>query len=147
MEILKKKYYRRIFGEIIGNILFALIFCFYHDGIARFGQEWPLLILVLVIWISSGVYRIVPVVRDFSYIRDNRCERVTGDIVEHKRVRSGKHSHTYYPIIRDDQTLERIKLHLDYREAAVGRRYTILYLPHTKLATVEEEHFEEYKIE
>jgi hypothetical protein len=148
METLIKKYFRRIFGELLGNVIFILIIFFYRGGVIRPEDgQWIPAVLLIVLWGSFAVYRVIPVVRDFSYVRENRCERMTGVIVEHKRVKSGKYSHTYYPIIRDDKTLERIKLHLDYREAAVGRRYTILYLPHTKLATVEEEHFEDYVIE
>ena len=145
MDKLKKKYYRCVFGEFLGNIIFILILCFYHGGVFHLEDgRWMPAILLIILWGICTVYRVIPVVRDFSYVRENRCERVTGEIVEHKRVKSGKYSHTYYPIIRDDRTLECIKLNLDYREAEVGRRYTILYLPYTKLASVEEEHFEEY---
>ena len=148
MENLKKRYFRRIFGELLGTIIFVLILCFYRGGVFHLEDgRWMPAILLIILWGSFTAYRVIPVVRDFSYVRENRCERVTGEIVEHKRVKSGKYSHTYYPIIRDDRTLERIKLNLDYREAEVGRRYTILYLPHTKFAVVEEECFEEYIIE
>ena len=145
MDKLKKKYYRCVFGEFLGNIIFILILCFYRGGVFHLEDgRWMPAILLIILWGTCTVYRVIPVVRDFSYVRENRCERVTGEIVEHKRVKSGKYSHTYYPIIRHDRTLECIKLNLDYREAEVGRRYTILYLPYTKLASVEEEHFEEY---
>ena len=145
MDKLKKKYYRCVFGEFLGKNIFILIHCFYHGGVFHLEDgRWMPAILLIILWGTCTVYRVIPVVRDFSYVRENRCERVTGEIVEHKRVKSGKYSHTYYPIIRDDRTLECIKLNLDYREAEVGRRYTILYLPYTKLASVEEEHFEEY---
>ncbi len=148
MERLKKKYYRYIRGEIFGYLI-LLIFFFVNSIRTGSIQLTDILgyLVVLALYTPFAVYRLRPMLKDLSDVRENRCERVTGEIIEHKRVKSGKYSHTYYPIIRDDRTLERIKLIMDYKEAEVGRRYTILYLPHTKLATVEEEHFEEYVIE
>ena len=139
MERLKKKYYRCIRGEIFGY-LFLFIFFFVNSIRTGSIQLTDILgyLVVLALYTPFAVYRLRPMLKDLSDVRENRCERVTGKIMRLEGNHS-KHT-TWYPIIRDDMTAERIKLKLDVSEIEVEKTYTVLYLKYSKLAVVEKEH-------
>ena len=139
MERLKKKYYRCIRGEIFG---YLILFIFFFVNSIRTGsiQLTDILgyLVVLALYTPFAVYRLRPMLKDLSDVRENRCERVTGKIM---RLEGNYSKHTtWYPIIRDDMTAERIKLKLDVSEIEVEKTYTVLYLKYSKLAVVEKEH-------
>ena len=139
MERLKKKYYRCIRGEIFG---YLILFIFFFVNSIRTGsiQLTDILgyLVVLALYTPFAVYRLCPMLKDLSDVRENRCERITGKIMRLEGNHS-KHT-TWYPIIRDDMTAERIKLKLDVSEIEVEKTYTVLYLKYSKLAVVEKEH-------
>lgn len=139
MEKLKKRYYGCIRGEFRAYLILLVIFAV--RSIAKGDIELTDLLgylVILAIFAAFSAYRLRPLLKDLPDVRENRCERVTGMIMRLEGNHS-KHT-TWYPIIRDDATLERIKLKLDVSEIEVEKTYTVLYLKHSKLAVVEKEH-------
>ena len=115
MDKLKKKYYRCIRGEIFG---YLILFIFFFVNSLRTGSIQLTdnlgYLVVLALYTPFAVYRLRPMLKDLSDVRENRCERVTGKIM---RLEGNHSMHTtWYPIIRDDMTAERIKLKLDVSE-------------------------------
>jgi hypothetical protein len=91
--------------------------------------------MLLFLFILS-VTVVVPHALDFKAAKRKKFESVTGTVARYKKVNHGGEPPTtsFYPIIKDSITGK--ELILKVNGAEINRRYTFIYLKHTKLALI-----------
>lgn len=121
-------------------------------GIFNYLQTKQIAMLCLVVlgciitlnFLFIGIRSTFLLVSDFICVRKDIIKKTTGIVVSIKAEKQGGDPPTtrYYPIIKDENTGDEIKLdiaELKMEESIKrNRRYSFLYLPNTKLAVLDE---------
>lgn len=141
-EKLIKKFYHRFFSSCIISTICVVIFTIliiysiYNDEkfLVRFFLVSFLIFFLIIIFLELR-----KCVLDLLAIKNGDFKIITGIVIKIKEVDEGGDVTVihHYPIVRDDETGQEIKL--DAQGCLKGCRYTFLYLKHTKLAVVIED--------
>lgn len=149
MEIrnLKERFYKKFVFSIIVLlltlcVLIVLVIYAAIDYTNNHKNFWVMLLFSIFL-VSSICITIIyerPFISDLIYLKKNSPKEIVGIVVGLEAKEEGGDPPTtkYYPIVKDENTGELIKLDImgtDVRtEIHKQCRYTFLYLPYTKLA-------------
>ena len=152
-QLVKRFYSRFIMGGGLALIFFALgiflavnsILSYMVRGVniywLIFGEPITRLLLIF-----SG-YKSLQYILDLSRLIRKKFKKITGEVIRKKMGGGdGGTDGVLYYLVKDLETGKKLKLkEVTEVDLVLGSRFTFLYLPHTKLAVVEEDVLKNWK--
>ena len=146
---LKKRFYQRfIFSTAVLSLILCVLIGFVIYSAISYARDhkdlWVVLVfsVFLVSFICLTIIFERPFISDLICLKKNSPKKIVGIVVRLETKEEGGDPPTtkYYPIVKDENTGELIKLDImgtDVKtQIYIQCRYTFLYLPNTKLAIV-----------